>query len=45
MFSVLVGSVSTPGIRETEARIAPLLAAHVYQQATDFHRRVPPLRA
>jgi Asp-tRNA(Asn)/Glu-tRNA(Gln) amidotransferase A subunit family amidase len=24
---------------------APLLAAHVYQQATDFHRRVPPLRA
>src|SRR5690349_273159 len=28
VFFVLVGSLSTPGIRETEARIAPLLAAH-----------------
>ena len=26
-----------------EAR--PLLVAHAYQQATDFHRRVPPLKA
>ena len=24
---------------------APLLVAHAYQQATDFHRRVPPLKA
>ena len=28
VFFVLVGSLSTPGIRETEARVAPLLAAH-----------------
>ena len=28
VFSVLVGSLSTPGIRDTDARTAPLLAAH-----------------
>ncbi len=28
VFSVLVGSLSTPGIREIEARVAPQLAAH-----------------
>jgi peptidyl-dipeptidase Dcp len=28
VFFVLVGSLSTPGIRETEALVAPLLAAH-----------------
>jgi peptidyl-dipeptidase Dcp len=28
VFAVLVGSLSTPGIREIEARIAPRLAAH-----------------
>ena len=28
VFFVLVGSLSTPGIRETEAMVAPLLAAH-----------------
>ena len=28
VFFVLVGSLSTPGVRETEARVAPLLAAH-----------------
>ena len=28
VFFVLVGSLSTPAIRETEARVAPLLAAH-----------------
>ena len=28
VFFVLVGSLSTPAIRETEARLAPLLAAH-----------------
>ena len=28
VFLVLVGSLSTPAVRETEARVAPLLAAH-----------------
>ena len=28
VFFVLVGSLSTPAVRETEARVAPLLAAH-----------------